>query len=302
MGEPQPFDLFVGIDWSGAKGARHRGIRVAICEAGSDVPQIQAPPDGKTAFSRTDIYALLLSLSQDRRVLAGIDFAFAYPRDETGHYFPHLADNKQPHNAADLWALIDKVNEEAEDFYGGLIWDHADYGAYYNAPSGRKGSRFASRRRLTEQIAADVKSPSPTFNCVGPAGVGTGSLAGMRLCHALAGKAQFWPFDHAKAGHSHLPLMLVEIFPSYYFKLAGINPIKGAQAKHQALNHALAFYNSQPVPADFIADGPDHDEADALISSAALRYFAHMPAQWHVPDKARYEGWIFGLKSDKTAS
>ena len=96
--------------------------------------------------------------------------------------------------------------------------------------------------------------------------------------------------------------MLVEIFPSYYFKLAGINPIKGAQALYQMLNQALAYYHSQPVQADFIADGPDHDEADAIISAAALRYFAELPAQWQVPETARYEGWIFGLKSDKTAS
>ena len=294
------FDHFVGIDWSGAKGTAHKGISVFRCSAGQDAPTKIAPPDGKAAFSREDIVTVLLSLAQTGRVLAGIDFAFSYPVDEAGHYFPGLAPEKQPQTVADLWALIDRLNEQASDYYGGLIWDDATYGPYYNAPAGRKGAHFASRRRQTEQVASAIKSPSPTFNCVGPAGVGTGSLAGMRLCHALRDKADIWPFMAQPTALSS-SLCLVEIFPSYYFKMAGITPIKGAQAQVDNLNQALAFFNSTAVASDFIAAGPDHDDADALIASAALRYFAATPSLFDVPQIARREGWIFGVKSDRTA-
>ena len=292
------FDLFVGIDWSGARGKSHKGISVFTCETGRNVPVKIMPPSPKNAFSRQDVICYLEDISADHKVLAGIDFAFAYPVDDKGHYFPDLAKTaKQPQSVRALWQVIDDANHDADDFYGGLIWDNPHDGPYYNAPSGRKGAQFTSRRRLTEDAAKPVKSPSPTFNCVGPAGVGTGSLAGMRLCHYFSDKADIWPFDITLSSQ----LCLVEIFPSYYFKYAGIVPSGGAQTRPDALNAALSFFDSDGVPASFQAEGPDGDDADALIASAALRYFADDPSLWQVPEKARSEGWIFGVKSAKTA-
>ena len=40
---------------------------------------------------------------------------------------------------------------------------------------------------------------------------------------------------------------------------------------------------------------PDADEADALISAAALRHFAGLPDSWTAPPAASSEGWIFGV-------
>ena len=293
------FDIFVGIDWSGAKGHAHRGLSAFVCYAGNEVPQKISPPHGKKAFSRQDIIDVIDDLACQGRVLVGIDFAFAYPIDEAGHYFPELDQHAyQPEDAFGLWALIDRLNQGAPDYYGGLIWDDPIYGAYYNAPSGRKGARFASRRRATEIAASAIKSPSPTFNCVGPAGVGTGSLAGMRLCHAFQSKASIWPFSSLPDA----PITLVEIFPSFYFKMAGIHPVKGAQAQVPSLNQALGFFQTQAVDDDFIAHGPDADDADALISAAALRALSAVPHTWDIHEKAVREGWIFGVTSDKTSS
>ena len=288
------FDYFVGIDWSGAKGNKHRGLSVFTCRVGKNVPTKINPPSGKSAFSRADIISYLKDISRKSRVLAGIDFAFAYPTDENGDYFPNLkAGLFQPKTALQLWQMIDAINENAEDYYGGLIWDNRDYGPYYNAPSGRRGSLFASRRRQTEIAAATVKSPSPTFNCVGPAGVGTGSVAGMRLCHHFSSSASIWPFQSKNEN-----LTLVEIFPSYYFKMAGVNPVNGYQASHEGLNKALRFFESDDVAIGFKAQGPDRDDADALISSAALRALSKDTDCWRIHSKAQREGWIFGVKSD----
>ena len=290
------FELFVGIDWSGAKGPRQPGLSVFAAGPGNSVPERVFPPDGRY-WSRIAILDYLRFQATKKRVLAGIDFAFAYPvSDVDGSicgYFPGYPHS--PETAHDLWALIDRLNAERPDLYGGGIWDHPQLGAYYNAPGGRRGTAFSSRRRLAEQVAREVKSPSPTFNCVGPAGVGTGSLAGMRALHQLSSFAHIWPFDNPDTVSR--PLHLVEIFPSYYFALAGIKPVNGAHGERENINQALACFGSDPVSADFQANGPDHDEADALISAAALRWFSAQSDFWSVPADARAEGWIFGVKS-----
>ena len=289
------FDCFVGIDWSGARGAYQAGLAVFMAEAGDSAPMRVIPPNQKR-WSRHEIARWLEEISANRRVLAGIDFAFAYPvYDMEGAYcgyFPEFADS--PQDVATLWRLIEEINQTEAHLYGGAIWDHPDLGAYYNAPSGRRGAKFYSRRRQTEQAAKEVKSPSPTFNCVGPAGVGTGSLAGMRLLHHLADKAEIWPFDNHPAGSKNLTL--VEIFPSYYFALAGIHAVGGNHGKLAVLNKAFSYFGSQGLAADFRAGGPDFDEADAAISAAALRALAADPAIWKPFGAAAREGWIFGVK------
>jgi hypothetical protein len=266
-----------------------------MAEAGESAPMRVIPPNQKR-WSRHEIASWLEEISANRCVLAGIDFAFAYPvYDMEGAYcgyFPEFADC--PQDAATLWRLIEEINQTEAHLYGGAIWDHPDLGAYYNAPSGRRGAKFYSRRRQTEQAAKTVKSPSPTFNCVGPAGVGTGSLAGMRLLHHLADKAEIWPFDNHPAGSKNLTL--VEIFPSYYFALAGIHAVGGIHGKLAVLNKALSYFRSQGLAADFRAGGPDFDEADAAISAAALRALAADPAIWKPFGAAAREGWIFGVK------
>ena len=289
------FDCFVGIDWSGARGPYQAGLAVFMAEAGDCAPMRVMPPNNKR-WSRYDIACWLQEISTKRRVLAGIDFAFAYPvYDMEGAYcgyFPGFANS--PQEAPALWQLIEQINQGEAHLYGGAIWDHPELGAYYNAPSGRRGAKFYSRRRQTEQAAKAIKSPSPTFNCVGPAGVGTGSLAGMRLLHHLANKAEIWPFDNHRANAKNLTL--VEIFPSYYFALAGIRTVSGNHGKLEVLNKALSYFNSKGLASDFSAGGPDFDEADAAISAAALRKLAADPDIWTAFDAAAREGWIFGVK------
>ncbi|MDC3311689.1 hypothetical protein OAW28_03440 [Alphaproteobacteria bacterium] len=283
------FDLFIGVDWSGAKGLSHRGIAVSEAKKGSDRPIIVSPTNGAKYWSRKEVVSYLLDRSKQQKVLAGIDFAFCYPYLDKNSYFPDA--KNAPKTAIQLWSLIEQINQNAPDYYGGIIWQHPIFSAYYNSP-GNKGSLFSSRRRETELVARQIKSPSPTFNCVGPAGVGTGSLAGMRMLHDLKGHACRWPIET----NFEVALTVCEIFPTYYFALAGIRAIKGVQAQLEILNQALAFFGSEPMTDDFIAKGPDFDEADALISAAALRNLADKRHLWQVPESAMYEGWIFGVE------
>lgn len=285
------FDLYVGIDWSGAKGNRHRGIALAACAAGDAVPCLIPPPHGQRAWSRKNVADWLLQESQHKKVCAGIDFAFAHPFDDLDAYYPEI--ENAPASPQALWQMIDEANQDKEDFYGGGLWAHAAYGPFYNAPR-QRGARFTSRRRQTETKAAKIKSPSPTFNCVGPAGVGTGSLAGMRVLHHLKDHAAIWPFDAPQ----NASLVLTEIFPSYYFVMAGLKPIKGAHGEAAFLNAGLAYFASKPVADSYQATGPDADLSDAMISAAALRYFSRDQSYWQLEQAAVREGWIIGVKPD----
>jgi len=252
-----------------------------------------SPPGGAKRWSRPAVMDYLQHASETKQVLAGIDFAFAHPFHDTGSYYPNATGS--PDNPRGLWQLIDEINQQQPYLYGGAIWDDAEFGPYYNAYGGRRGALFSSRRRRTEQDARTVKAPSPTFNCVGPAGVGTGSLAGMRMLHHLADTTHIWPFGDASCPTASL--VLVEIFPSYYFAAAGIRPVNQQQAALPALNQALGFYGSAPLLDNSHLGGPDADDADALIAAAALRHHAADKACWQVPDEAALEGWIFGVKS-----
>ena len=271
----------------------HRGISVFAAERGDAPPRPVSPPDGTKRWSRPAVMDYLQHASETKQVLAGIDFAFAHPFHDTGSYYPNATGS--PDNPRGLWQLIDEINLQQPYLYGGAIWDDAEFGPYYNAYGGRRGALFSSRRRRTEQHACAVKAPSPTFNCVGPAGVGTGSLAGMRMLHHLADTTHIWPFGDASC--STASLVLVEIFPSYYFAAAGIRPVNQQQAALPALNQALGFYGSAPLLDNSHLGGPDADDADALIAAAALRHHAADKACWQVPDEAALEGWIFGVKS-----
>lgn len=286
-------DLYIGIDWSGAKGEFHKGIQVAEAEAGGSAVRLIAPPHPR-GWSRDAVLAHLLARAEEGRVLAGIDFAFAHPIADDGGYYPGEANS--PRAPRDLWQLIED-NADLPHLYGGGIWRHPGFGPFYNAPimDGR-GARFQSRRRLTEMMAARVhgRHPSPTFNCVGPAGVGTGSLAGMRLLHRLKDQAVIWPFDAPMASTR---LVLAEIFPGLYFTIAGVRDKDRKAEPLAALNRSLEFFGARPL--NGIAEGlPDNDDIDALIAAAALRHFSEQGDALAIAGPARgralQEGWIFG--------
>ena len=138
-----------------------------------------------------------------------------------------------------------------------------------------------------------MHSPSPTFNCVGPGAVGTGSIAGMRMLNFLKNKVHIWPFEEMVTLKKSV---VVEIFPTFYFRLANVKPIKELGYTIKNINNALDFFKSQPLSNDQDIKGPDQDDADSIISSAALRFFSQKDVVWQVPSKSKKEGWIFGVQ------
>ena len=314
------FSSYLGIDWSGAKAKHHAGLQIAVAKPGKAVPRRMQPPVGRY-WSRFQVLDLLIDYANaavgKSPVLAGIDFAFAHPLRvkqsadlsvddsigvDTKSYFPYAEDS--PKTATDLWALVEKVNHNQPDLYGGSMFRHPKWGEYYLAPPDYKARYYESCRRLTEIASkAAGRGPSPTFKAVGADNVSTGSLAGMRLLYHLkqhlGERLSIWPFDDIVDGKADL--VLVEIFPSLYFYRLGMVSAKKAAANPAFLNRALAAYNSKGVKAGFTPMGNDADEADAIIAAAALRYFSNASG-FTLPASslaiARREGWIFGVPYD----
>ncbi len=284
------FTLYAGIDWSGSKAPRLHGLQVATCRPGREAPVLAAGPGSGGAWRRLDVLAWLDALGEaGERVLAGIDFAFAYAFHDRQSYFPGL--DTGPDTAPALWALIDRLAAGGEDLYGGLVYaPGAPLAPYYLTPAGR-GSAYTHRQRRTERACAAVTSPHPVFKCVGAANVGTGSLAGMRLLHRLAGRAAVWPFAAPRS------MSVVEIFPRLYFKCCGQDP--RAWREPATIDAVLASHASAPYRGPAL---DTEDKADAVVSAAALRDLAGRPEVWEAADRepaARREGWIFGVSWDK---
>ena len=251
-------------------------------------PMIVDPINNQIHWSRASLIDWILNKIKYRNYLIGVDFAFSHPYYDYNSFFPNLSSS--PKNVEDLWDLMDKVNSNQDNFYGGNIWCTQPYSEYYNSYY-KKGINFKTRRRLTELNAKKIYTPSSTFNCVGPGSVGTGSLSGMRVLNFFKKKINIWPFNKIKYYKSNL----VEIFPTYYFRNYNINPEKNIGYSIEKLNYGLIKYGSNPVSNKIKFIGPDQDEADALISVAAMKYFSKINKTWEVPHTAKKEGWIFGV-------
>jgi hypothetical protein len=323
------FGRFVGIDWSGAKGPRQAGIQLSMARPGRGTPTRIESPTGHL-WGRQAVFEWLLraadagvaagtgpdpdaesgpvsgpdsgtgtdwSDAAGGSILVGIDFAFAHPFSDKNAYYPGLAG--APETPAALWQNVADICKNDAHLYGGAMFGAPGFGDYYLSPRNHGAPHYRSRRRVAELAAkASARAPSPTFKAIGADNVATGSMAGMRLIHAL--KAELgdalavWPFE--KVSPARLPAMvLVEIFPSYYFHAAGLNPARNAAVDPGFMTAALNAWSSNGVGADYAPRGSDADEADAMISAAALRHIAGTSGCWHAPADALMEGWIFGV-------
>jgi hypothetical protein len=102
------FAAYIAIDWSGAKGRRHRGI--AIAEArGEAAPRLIRPGH---AWSREDVLTWLLKRAAKEPTLFGFDFSFAPPLIERGEYLPGEPD--VPRTAREFWAYVDSRSDDED--------------------------------------------------------------------------------------------------------------------------------------------------------------------------------------------
>lgn len=283
------FDHFLAIDWSGAKGERHRGIALAWCDAGASAPALVRPGH---CWSRAEVLDVL---GQDlpRNTLIGFDLSPGLPFDRAGGFFPGWA--QSPADAKALWALVDEIAAHDPHLAATSFIEHPEARRHFRHARGDCGDRFAGgpgRLRLTEQRQREMRlSPSSCFNLVGAAQVGKASLAGMRLFHRLAGAIPVWPFDPLPPSGP----VIVEIYTSLAARAAGIGAGRSKITSGAALDQALARLGSAShAPLERYSD----HATDAILASAWLRRATPSGQLWAPPGLEavrRTEGWTFGV-------
>jgi hypothetical protein len=280
------FERFAAIDWSGAKGKRHKGIAVALCERGGGAPRLVRPGH---AWSRGEVADWLLATAREAPTLYGFDFSFAPPIVARGEYLPGEPDI--PSTAREFWAYVDRRCDD-EDLGAASFLEQAHRRHFYFGIADGVKAEFMHFRQCDAQLNAQGgRKTASAYDAIGAAQVAKASFSGMRLLHRLDGKVAIWPMDPLPERGS----AVVEIYTRIYLRRAGLS---GTKLRSRAeLNRALAGLGSAPVRLRF---EPNDHQTDALATAAGMRaLLANEPRALDpaglTPDIARSEGWTFGV-------
>ena len=292
-GDGRHFHRFAAIDWSGAKGKRHKGIAVAICEAGSKAPALVRPDH---VWSRTEVLDWLLAAAAETPTLFGFDFSAAPPIAARGEYLP--GEPNVPAEAKAFWAYVDRLSDDEDLGAASFLEKVHRRHFYFGAADGAK--RDFLHHRVCEQAfnATGGGKASTLYDAIGAAQVAKASFSGMRLLHALHGRVPVWPFDFAQdRPMDELPArgsVVVEIYTRAFIRHAGFS---GSKVRTLAqLDAALTALGSARAR---LTHNPSDHETDVLIAAAGMRRVASDSAYWSpkglTPALARTEGWTFGV-------
>ncbi len=279
------FEAYVAIDWSGAKGRRHKGI--AIAEARDErAPRLVRPGH---VWSRSEVCDWLLARAAQEPTLFGFDFSFAPPFAERGAYLPGEAG--VPASAREFWAYVDARSDD-EDLGAASFLEQAHrHHFYFGIADGVKADFVRFRQCDARLNAQGGRKTASAYDAIGAAQVAKASFSGMRLLHALDGRIAIWPMDPWPRDGS----AVVEIYTRIYLRNAGMT---GKKLRSRAeLNMALKGLGSPPARLRF---EPDDHQTDALVTAAGMRALARSEPRAFAPEGlsdelARTEGWTFGI-------
>ncbi|MEO0642479.1 MAG: hypothetical protein AAFY47_03555 [Pseudomonadota bacterium] len=294
------FDHFLAIDWSGAKGERHKGIALALCEADGGPPVLVEAPTG--GWARTEVMQLLRD-ELPLRTLVGADLGISLPYQDAGAFFPGW--DASPRSAKKLWAMIDEICADDPHLGAHSFVEHAQAARYFRHGKDREGDRFLlegaitreGRFRVAEAAQRAQKCrPVSNFNLVGAAQVGKSSLSGMRMLHQLRGKLNVWPMDPVPDRWSpQKGSALVEIYTGLASRETADLGARTKLLTYADLNAALSVLDCPPV--DAVGEIDDHS-SDALLTAAWMRTVAPERKRWEprflTAEIAWTEGWTFG--------
>ena len=279
------FAAYVAIDWSGAKGRRHKGI--AIAEARGDGPPRLVRPSH--VWSREEVLDWLPKRALNEPTLFGFDFSFAPPFIEKGAYLPGERDI--PASAREFWAYVDASSGD-EDLGAASFLERVHRPHFYFGIADGVKAEFVRFRQCDAQLNAQGgRKTASAYDAIGAAQVAKASFAGMRFLHRLHGKVAVWPMDPLPTRGS----AVVEIYTRIYLRRAGLSGVK--LRSRAALNCALKGLGSPPARLRF---EPNDHQTDALVTAAGMRALASEEPGAFTPKGltaqiARTEGWTFGV-------
>ena len=279
------FASWVAIDWSGAKGKKHKGI--AIAEARGQAPPRLIRPGH--IWSRKEVLDWLLKRGAKEPTLFGFDFSFAPPLVERGEYLPGEPDI--PGSAREFWAYVDEKSLD-EDLGAASFLEQIHRKHFYFGIADGVKSHFMHFRQCDARLNAQGgRKTASAYDAIGAAQVAKASFSGMRLLHGLDCKVAIWPMDPLPKHGS----VVVEIYTRIYLRRAGLRGTKLRSLA--ALNEALGSLGSRPSKLGF---EPNDHQTDALVTAAGMRQFATDEPRAFDPEGltakiARSEGWTFGV-------
>jgi len=280
------FARFAAIDWSGAKGKKHKGIAIAMAGAGDEAPRLVRPGH---VWSRAEVLDWLLETAAEAPTLFGFDFSFAPPIAERGEYLP--GETGVPADARAFWAYVDASSDD-EDLGAASFLERSHRRHFYFGAADGEKARFMHFRACDRQLnEMGGRKTASAYDAIGAAQVAKASFSGMRLLHRLDGKVAIWPMDALPARGS----VVAEIYTRIYLRRAGMSGTK--LRSRVELNRALKGLGSAPARLRF--DPNDH-QTDALVTAAGMRALAMEEADAFAPrgltaELARTEGWTFGI-------
>jgi hypothetical protein len=279
------FAAYVAIDWSGAKGKRHKGI--AIAEARGEAPPRLVRPGH--VWSREEVLHWLLKRAVKEPTLFGFDFSFAPPIVERGEYL--LGEPGVPKTAREFWAYVDHKSDD-EDLGAASFLETAHRRHFYFGIADGVKAGFMHFRQCDARLNAQGgRKTASAYDAIGAAQVAKASFSGMRFLHRLDGRVAIWPMnplpEHGSA--------VVEIYTRIYLRRAGMPGTK--LRSRAALNLALEGLGSPAVRLPF---EPNDHQTDALVTAAGMRQLAITEPRAFAPEGltphiARSEGWTFGV-------
>jgi hypothetical protein len=279
------FESFVAIDWSGAKGKRHKGI--AIAEArGEAAPRLVRAGH---AWSREEVLGWLLKRAAREPTLFGFDFSFAPPLIERGEYLP--GEPGVPKTAREFWAYVEARSDD-EDIGAASFLESAHRPHFYFGIADGVKADFVRFRQCDARLNAQGgRKTASAYDAIGAAQVAKASFAGMRFLHRLDGKVAIWPMDPLPERGS----AVVEIYTRIYLRRAGMSG--GKLRSRAALDVALEGLGSPPARLRF---EPNDHQTDALVTAAGMRQLALTERRAFdplglTPHIAKSEGWTFGV-------
>ena len=279
------FASAVAIDWSGAKGRRHKCI--AIAEARGDGPPRLVRPGHM--WSRAEVADWLLDRAAAEPTLFGFDFSFAPPIVERGEYLP--GEPGVPKTARAFWAYVDGLCDD-EDLGAASFLEAAHRKHFYFGIADGVKADFVRFRQCDARLNAQGgRKTASAYDAIGAAQVAKASFAGMRLLHRIDGAVAIWPMDPLPKDGS----AVVEIYTRIYLRRAGMDGRK--LRTRAALNQALAGLGS---PLARLRFEPDDHQTDALVTAAGMRQLALDEPRAFAPEGltraiAESEGWTFGV-------
>lgn len=286
MIDPARFTRFAAIDWSGAKGSRHPGIALAVCETGDAAPEL-VPPPGRH-WSRTAIRDWILARAAEP-LLIGFDMSFCAPLLDRGAYLPG---ESSVTDARAFWAYVDAQSGDEDLGAASFLDSRRGRHFYLGAADGPKADFMHFRRCEQHFNASGGGKVTTVYDAIGAAQVAKASFAGMRLLHALDGQVAIWPFDPVPPAGA----VVVEIYTAIAARAAGLRKGLSKLRDAAALDAGLAALGSRPHAP--LARYDDHS-TDAILAAAWLRANAGRTDLWHPPALtatiARTEGWTFGI-------